>query len=149
MAAVNDHEVVPGIVIHLNPEKLTQLGGCEVRVVENKEVQGDHYFLILKVDPPGVCSATPLCSDNTASKSRIKLDNSFKTGKKGLWSDRDTYYYKWQLWRFPVFSVKSSSTDDNTTENDRRYYAKDNSKILEDMFNEMNTSWEKWRQYKP
>ena len=47
MVAVQKGEVQPGLVVHLDTDKLRTLGNCKSNVKQDRTAEGSRYFLIL------------------------------------------------------------------------------------------------------
>jgi hypothetical protein len=122
MVAVSIEEISAGMIVHLSPEILKALGGCEVKCPKGTEVQSDHYFLITEIAADNKLLATPLYSENGGIRDRVLLKETCKTGKPDQWIGQDSYYFKWQFWRIPATSVSAASVKDNSEPNNRRGY---------------------------
>lgn len=148
MILVSAEEVVPGLVVHLYPEKLIEIGGCQVKVVPGSEVQDAHYFLVVDVYPDDdLCLATPLFSEKNGIRDRVLLCDEEKTGKEENWKGIDSYYYKWQFWRIPFSAIEAASYSDNSTAGDRRMYAKSNEILMNNIKSNLSRLRENWRSY--
>ncbi|MFT8732699.1 MAG: hypothetical protein ABF752_12605 [Acetobacter fabarum] len=129
MTAVRDDEVIKGIVIHLDPTILKNIGGCEATTKTGHEVSDAHYFLVIDVDRVNnYCIAMPLFSER--GKDRQILNNSLKSGMSENWIDKHSYLFRWQTWKIPLSSIERASVSDESDTESRRYYAINNEEEL-------------------
>lgn len=123
MTAVRPEEVVPGLVVHMDPAILEAEGGCEINVEIGAEVRDVHYFLVTSVDAEARrCMAFPLYSDQHGIRDRLMLEEAFKSGKASDWIGVPSWYYKWQVWCIPLDSFPVASVTDDSPSVDRRRY---------------------------
>lgn len=145
MSALRADEIVPGLVVHCDPEILRVTGGCYVKVEPGAETRDDHYFLIVEVDAEKQkCLATPLFSEKKDIRDRILLVEDAKTGKSEIWKNSTSYFYKWQFWciTFKAF-IAASIADDSA--GDRRFYGRDDAKTIQDVKADLHRLRQPWR----
>ncbi|GFE94612.1 hypothetical protein [Acetobacter persici] len=134
MTAVRDDEIIRGIVIHLDPKILKNIGGCEATIKPGHQVLDVHYFLVVDVKrEENYCIAMPLFSEG--GKDRQILNNYLKSGMSENWINQYSYLFRWQTWKIPLSSIEEASISDESDTENRRYYAKDHEDELINFLN--------------
>lgn len=93
MVDLAESEIVPGLVLHLDPISL-ELEGGRPYSSDNLRVRGDHYFLCVHVVDDS-SYWVPLSSK--PGETRVKVDRSHKRGNH-LWTLEDSYAVASQFW---------------------------------------------------
>lgn len=125
---ISPDEVRPGLVAHLSPQVLRELGGAttnaELTGDDDRAVADEHEFLILCVDEANeVALAVPLFSKPAVGN--VRLDEAKKGGLPDGWIGvgRESYFSRWQHWWIPLSSFPMASSDDFTNPTTRHTYA--------------------------
>jgi hypothetical protein len=121
---VEEDEVIPGLVVHLDTTVLRQRGdastNAELAATGDRAVQGPHYFLVVDVSS-GTVTALPLFSKQSPGSQL--LDEKLKFGLADKWIGVSSYISKFQHWRFPTAAMPDASVSDEATPTTRRMYA--------------------------
>lgn len=126
MAALLPDEIVPGVVVRLDPTILTAVPGCSTNAEHasdgDRAVVGLHFFLVLYIDAvDGEVLATPLFSDKAPGS--MPLDESKKAGPAQGWIGTTSHFSRWQHWWIPIAQLVQASSGEDTTPGSRRIYA--------------------------
>lgn len=97
---ITEAELVPGIVLHLDPETLMAERGSYT-CSDEVRVQGGHFFVCLSMDGD-VGSWLPLYSKPGVG--RVKLTSDGRTGHP-KWTDAPNYWHRDQVWTAPSSAV--------------------------------------------
>jgi len=121
MAAVTSDEVLPGLVVFLDADRLWASGHAETNADAGREVQGPHLFLILAVGSDGVCDTVPLFGEWAPGSGQ--LQQRLKSGSLPEWALPNSYFSGFQHWRVPIGEVVAASNGELTISGDRCGYA--------------------------
>lgn len=130
MSKLKDSHIVPGRIAYLSNESLRAAGSCETDAAlfgsQDSSVNGDHSFLILKVDSVNNrIVATPLLSGNSLHEKYLPLDNKLKSNFPRDSAEKASYFYSEQFWLIPLDVLKEASGIDKSPNSYRRGYAVD------------------------
>lgn len=147
MVAVAFKEIVPDLIVHCDPAQLIQQGGCKTTAIAGKDVQGPHYFLILSVSSEGECLCIPLYSEKERGFTNDweMLVPGAKSGKAELWTDCDSYFFKWQFWKVPRTSFETASRTDDSSSTNRRRYGENDASLLSAIQGYLSRAKQPWR----
>jgi hypothetical protein len=133
---IDEKEVRPGLVMHVDPAVLVRLGGAttnaELSGTTDRAVQGEHEFLVLLVDDVDrQALAVPLFSE--AGPDRQALDDSLKGGDTRGWigPKNKHHFSRWQHWWVPLGSIPAATTGEWTAPRTRHTYAEHQPGVLE------------------
>lgn len=105
---VSLNEIVPGLVLHLEPDVLSQGGGTsDLRA--HRRVVGPHFFVCVAVKEDGSSRWVPLFSSSAIGSA--KLPRAAKRGHP-KWTKVDTYFHPAQVWDVPVTAIPAAATTD-------------------------------------
>ncbi len=130
MAAVDTHEVAPGLVVQLDTEKLRALGGCEtnaVRTPQDRAVVGAQFFLVLSSD--GTLVTTVPLFAHWVTGNHL-LEEQKKGGAHARWREKKRFFSCWQFWRIPLRAFHEASENEDSETINRRWYARGNDAAL-------------------
>jgi len=90
---VSAEEIQPGLVLHLDPDKLVE-HGATFTCAEDRRVRGGHFFICISVNSDGV-EWLPVYSK--AGVDREALGKAGRTGHS-KWTEAECHYHGEQLW---------------------------------------------------
>jgi hypothetical protein len=136
MPSLDVSEIIPGVVVRLDTQRLRALGGSETNAqltdTEDRAVTDVHDFLVVAVNADS-CMAIPLFPKS--SPGSAPLEEKKQWGNIGDWLTVPVHYSRWQHWRIPVAALAEASAEDPGTPGARRSYAAGDADTLQDLAN--------------
>ena len=103
---MTEAEIVPGIVLHLDPDTLSDRGGTYT-CTDAQRVQGGHFFICLSVDD-GAGKWLPLYSNPGVGRDELTVNG--RTGHP-KWTKGTFYWHRDQVWTAPSVAVVAAASD--------------------------------------
>lgn len=120
----NDDEFVPGLVVFIDPQILTQDPRTKNNVDQTPEgdysVKDGHFFILLDKREDGLWLMAPVFS--VGNIGREPLDEDLQTGFVPRWREQKSHVAKWQHWLAPVSAIHDAALNDDSPSDDRRRY---------------------------
>lgn len=137
MTALQESEVVPGLVVHVDTDVLRARGDSRTNAQaterEDRAVTGAHDFLVLLVDrAERAVTAVPLFPRSAPGSA--PLDDDLRSGGTE-WQATPVFYSRWQHWQIPLDALVAASGGDAGSPGARRSYASGKSDVLQDLAN--------------
>jgi len=126
MTALARDEIIGGTVVQLDADGIRKARrsktNAEKTGTEDRAVEGEQPFLILKVDAAaGTAWLAPIFSGLRQGSEGLRED--LKSGYPGKWLGVPLFFNKWQHWQIPLDDIVSCSTVEDTPQRNRRIYA--------------------------
>ena len=151
MAALEDHEVVPGTVVQIDADALRATGkaqcNAEVAADGDRAVQGEHSFLILLVDKAKDTVVMAPVFSKFAPGSEV-LDEKLKSGYPDKWVGAKLHFNRWQHWGVRREDLVAYSAAEDTPVGARRMYAQNAPQELNRMLAFIKQNRAPWRTLK-
>jgi len=148
MPAVSEGELVPGLVVQLDTDRLRQLGNSRTNAEKtpdgDRAVIGPHSFVVVATNPADRSAILcPIFSEWAPGSAQ--LAEAKKSGFMHNWSNVDLFFSKWQHWQIPYDDIVASSDIENTPHGDRRQYASGDNGTLSWMLSWTERNRAPWR----
>lgn len=134
--------IVPGLVLHLDTERLREIGGsttnAQITADEDRAVRGAHDFLVVVVDArAGSCLALPLFPRSAPGSA--PLNPALQSGV-APWGVAPVFYSRWQHWRIPLDALRRAErraveNGADAMADESRSYASGSADVLQDLAN--------------
>ena len=136
MAELRDDEIVPSLVIFLDPIAMSDDPRTETNVEFapdgfDNSVRDGHYFLVLRKFDTWRWLLLPLFSDDSGGVRRPLTGT--KSGYEDQWSEGTSFYSSWQHWLAPVSAILDADSAERSPEDGRRFYAISDKRELEQL----------------
>ena len=137
MPALTSAEIVPGLVVHVDTDRLRAFGGsrtnAQATATEDRAVRGAHDFVVAMVDT-GAHEVLALPLFPRSAPGSAPLLDALKGGPPDFLA-QPLFYSQWQHWRIPVDALVAASTDEATAAGARRSYGVGRAEVLQALAN--------------
>ena len=131
-------EIIPGLVVRLDTQRLRAIGGSETNAqvtdTEDRAVADVRDFLVVAIDAAaGTCTAIPLFPKSSPGSAPLEAKKQW--GNIEGWLIDAVHYSRWQHWHIPFAALSEASGEDPGAPGARRSYAAGDADTLQDLAN--------------